>query len=405
LKEKIHKKVNSGQVLPEGPRGQKSFDKSTSIERNNLHNSLDVAERNAHIGSTLPPFNKSSFFKRKVYYLVTKLLFKVLKVITINQRNYNLSVLDTFRAVINDQNDLKLRFAETKIQFDTRTTEFIQKLGQKDMEINKLNSMVDYLKNSLGQLEQSISNISGVSGKSIRKTGKNKLRNLTNESSYNLDSLYVFLEDNLRGSHKEIKRRLKVYIPFIKKANVGSKDSPILDIGCGRGEWLELLRDERLQAKGLDLNKIMIKICKDRGLDVVQDEALSFLKNLPDHSLGAVTGFHLIEHYEFESLNKLLNETFRVLKPGGLAIFETPNPDNILVGSNTFYLDPCHKRPLPSLLTKLLMEANGFNDIIIKNLHPGKISLNDEKIEEETLQIFRKYFSGPQDYAVIGHKK
>lgn len=254
-------------------------------------------------------------------------------------------------------------------------------------------------------MEQRISNISGDAGKSAKKAGKNKLQNLTNEFSHDLDSLYVFLEDHLRGSHKEIKRRLQVYIPFIKEADVGSKDSPILDIGCGRGEWLELLKEAGLYAKGLDFNGIMIKICKDRGLDVVQDEALSFLKNLPDNSLGAVTGFHLIEHYEFESLNKLFSETFRVLKPGGLAIFETPNPDNILVGSNTFYLDPSHKRPLPSLLVRLLMEANSFSDIIIENLHPRKISLKEEKIEEEHIEIFRKYFSGPQDYAVIGYKK
>ena len=386
-------------------KGQKSFDHSKSTERSDPYSSLDIAEQNANIGSTVPPFNKSFFFKRKIYKSVTKLLFKVLKVITVNQRNFNLSVLNAFRNIINDNYNLKLRFAETKIQFDTRITELIIKIDQQNIEIDGLRSTVDYLKNSLFQLEQRISNISGDAGKSAKKAGKNKLQNLTNEFSHDLDSLYVFLEDHLRGSHKEIKRRLQVYIPFIKEADVGSKDSPILDIGCGRGEWLELLKEAGLYAKGLDFNGIMIKICKDRGLDVVQDESLSFLKNLPDNSLGAVTGFHLIEHYEFESLNKLFSETFRVLKPGGLAIFETPNPDNILVGSNTFYLDPSHKRPLPSLLVRLLMEANSFSDIIIENLHPRKISLKEEKIEEEHIEIFRKYFSGPQDYAVIGYKK
>ena len=191
----------------------------------------------------------------------------------------------------------------------------------------------------------------------------------------------------------------------MKKAKIGTKDSPILDIGCGRGEWLELMKEQELDAVGLDLNRIMIKICKDMKLNVIEGEALSFLGKNKDNSFGAVTGFHLIEHYKFESLNKLLSETFRVLKPGGLAIFETPNPDNILVGSSTFYLDPSHRKPLPSLLVKLLMEANGFNDITIKNLHPGTIPLDEEKIDEEHIKVFRKYFSGPQDYAVIGYKR
>jgi len=131
---------------------------------------------------------------------------------------------------------------------------------------------------------------------------------------------------------------------------MGLKDSPILDIGCGRGEWLELLKENNLNARGLDLNQVMVRMCRDKGLNVEEGEALSFLKSLPDSSLGAVTGFHLIEHYGFEFLVKLLGEILRVLKPGGIVIFETPNPGNILVGSCNFYIDPTHNKPLPSIL-------------------------------------------------------
>ncbi|MCJ7472611.1 MAG: class I SAM-dependent methyltransferase [Actinobacteria bacterium] len=385
-------------------KGQKSFDHFKSTERSDPYSSLDIAEQNANIGSTVPPFNKSFFFKRKIYKSVTKLLFKVLKVITVNQRNFNLSVLDAFRNIIDDNYHLKLRFAETKIQFDTRITEFMIKIDQQNIEIDGLKSTVDYLKNSLFQLEQRINNISGGAGKSAEKDGKNKVQNLTNELSHDLDSFYVFLEDNLRGSHKEIKRRLQVYIPFIKEADAGSKNSPILDIGCGRGEWLELLKEAGLHAKGLDFNGIMIKTCKDRGLDVVQDEALSFLKNLPDHNLGAVTGFHLIEHCRFEFLIKLLDEILRVLKPGGLVILETPNPGNVIVGSCSFYLDPSHIKPLPGALIKLVLESLGFNKVNVMYLNPYG---NDYAIKDngfETSKRFNDYFYGPQDYAVVGYK-
>jgi ubiquinone/menaquinone biosynthesis C-methylase UbiE len=385
--------------------GQKSLDHSRPVEGSDLYSSLDAAARNANIGSVLPPFNKSFFIKRKIYHLVTRLLFKVLKVITINQRNYNLSVLDTFRAVINDHNDLKLRVAETKIQSDTRIMEFMQKLDQKDMEINRLSTMVDYLKNNLVQLEQKMSNISGTGEKSIEKPITNKMNDSVVDSNYDSDSLYVFLEDNLRGSNEEIKRRLKVHIPIIKEAGAGSENTPILDIGCGRGEWLELLKDEGLQAKGLDINKIMIKICKERGLDVAQGEVLSFLKNLSDNSLGAVTGFHLIEHCEFGSLVEILDEIMRVLKPGGLVIFETPNPGNVIVGSCSFYLDPGHNRPIPGSLIKLVLEARGFNKVKITYLNPYRDDLKIANDDSDISKRFNDFFYGPQDYAVMGYKK
>ena len=237
-----------------------------------------------------------------------------------------------------------------------------------------------------------------------KKKSKSKLQNLTNEISHRLDSLYVFLEDNLRGSREEIKRRLKIYLPIIKKADVGSKNFPIIDIGCGRGEWLELLKDAGLHTIGLDLNGTMIKICKDRGLNVIQDEALSYLTGLSDASMGAVTGFHLIEHYGFEFLIKLLEEILRVLKPGGLVIFETPNPSNVLVGSCNFYLDPTHNKPLPSSLIKLVLESRGFNKVKIININPYSDDLKIKNNDLETSKRFNEYFYGPQDYAVVGYK-
>jgi len=259
---------------------------------------------------------------------------------------------------------------------------------------------VDYLKYNLAQLKYEANNIS----KDTKKKSGRKLQSLTDEVNHSLDSFFVFLEDNLRGSREEIKRRLKVYLPIIKKAGVGSKSSPILDIGCGRGEWLELLKNKGLYTRGLDLNGIMVKICKELGFNVVQDEALSYLKGLTDNSLGAVTGFHLIEHYGFEFLIKLIEEILRVLKPGGLVILETPNPSNVLVGSCSFYLDPTHNKPLPSTLIKLVLESLGFNKVKIININPYSDDLKIKNDDFEISKRFNEYFYGPQDYAVVGYK-
>jgi SAM-dependent methyltransferase/uncharacterized coiled-coil protein SlyX len=369
-----------------------------------LYDNLNEAERNANIGLAVPSFDKLFSLRRIVYRWITKLLFKVLKIITINQRQYNLSVLDVSRSIIDECNNLKLRLAEAKTHFDVRIIELEFKFKQQNIEIYEIKNMVDYLKNSLIQIEQQINDIPEVAGKGTGKTSAGKLQNLTGEISHNLDSLYVFLEDNLRGKRDEIKKRLQVYLPIIKKSNAGLKNSHILDIGCGRGEWLELLKETGLYARGLDLNKIMIRICRERGLNAIESEALSFLKDMSDQSLGAVTCFHLIEHYGFEFLVGLLKEILRVLKPGGLVILETPNPDNVLVGSRNFYLDPTHNKPLPSPLIKLVLESCGFSKVKIMCLNPYEDDARIKNDDFETSKRFNDYFYGPQDYAVIGYK-
>ncbi|MBA7468436.1 hypothetical protein ES707_03686 [subsurface metagenome] len=411
FKKKIRKKVKSDQesksMVIDRSRSihqQTDFSSIISPVEDDFYSSLNKAEQNANIGLAVPSFNKLFLLKRIIYRWITKFLFKILKVITINQRNFNLSVLDTFRSSIDDHNNLKLRFAETKTQFDTRIIELKIKQEQQDIEIFKLNNMINYLKNSLTQLEQRINSISEDTGKGVEKASRRKLQNLTDELNQNLDSLYVFLEDNLRGSRQEIKKRLQVYLPIIKKAKAGSEELPILDIGSGRGEWLELLKENNLNARGLDLNQVMVRMCRERGLNVIKSEALSFLKSLPDCSLGAVTGFHLIEHYGFEFLVKLLGEILRVLKPGGIVIFETPNPGNVLVGSCNFYLDPTHNKPLPSSLIRLVLESRGFSKVQITPLNPYK---DDFKIKNDGSEIskrFNDYFYGPQDYSVVGYK-
>jgi len=374
------------------------------LKNNNVYDFLDVAEQNSKIGESVPSFSSFPVPKRIIYRWAGRILLKVFKIITINQRQFNLSILDTFRSSIDDYNNLKLKFAESKTLFDTRIIELKLKLEQQDIEIEKLNNMVDYMKNSLVKLGQRIKGITKGAVKSVEKISRDKLQDLTDEISYDLDALYVFLEDNLRGNRKEIKERFQIYIPIIKEANVGMKNSPILDIGCGRGEWLELLKEADLHARGLDSNKVMVKICKERGLDVTESKVLSFIENVSDNSLGAVTGFHLIEHYGFDFLIKLLDEILRVLKPGGLVILETPNPNNVLVGSCSFYLDPTHNKPIPSSLIKLVLESRGFSKVRVMNINPFKDDFKIKEDKSETSKRFNDYFYGPQDYAAVGYK-
>jgi len=375
------------------------------LQNKNIYDFLIKAEQDASIGTRLPSLDKLFFLKKIIYKWIIRFLFKALRPITLNQNQFNLSVLEIFRNNINARNDLELRFANDKTQFNTRLTEQEVKLKNLNDEMCYLKKNVDYLKHSLMQLDQKIDDIYDDRVNNItEKTRRKDLQSITKKFNNDLDSLYVFLEDNLRGSREEIKERLKIYLPFLEKAGVGLKNSPILDIGCGRGEWLELLKEQNFNATGIDINKVMVKICKDLKLNVVEEEGIAYLKNIKDCSIGAVTGFHIIEHYGFDYMVFLFKELFRILKPGGLAILETPDPDNILVGSCNFYLDPTHNKPLPSLLVKLLLETCGFGNISIMNIHPNKVFSKIEDNNSINLKIFNDHFFGPQDYGIIGYK-
>jgi O-antigen chain-terminating methyltransferase len=234
--------------------------------------------------------------------------------------------------------------------------------------------------------------------------GQEQLQVIADEEKHFLEALYVSFEDQFRGTREDIKERLRVYLPLLEEAKLGSDQMPVLDVGCGRGEWLELLKEEGLRAHGVDLNRVLVGECRRRRLEVVDAEAVSYLSSLPQNSLGAVTGFHIIEHLPFDVLIKLLDETVRVLKPGGVAIFETPNPENVLVGSHNFYLDPTHRNPLPSATVKFIAEARGLCCVEIMNLHPYPESHRVDDAGLDIAKRFNQYFYGPQDYAVMGWK-
>lgn len=228
------------------------------------------------------------------------------------------------------------------------------------------------------------------------------------------DEYYIDLEDLFRGSEKDIKQRLEPYIPIIEGNALLPRDKPAIDLGCGRGEWLDLLASRSFETVGVDLNPDFLSECKKRGHAMHDRDALDYLVSCEDESSSIVSAFHLIEHLPNRVLVDLIRQALRVLAPGGMLILESPNPENIAVSADTFYLDPTHTAPRHPLTMHFLVKRCGFSSVEILRLKEHRMDpvtpfdawekqQGDEGAREAAAFLREKFFAAP-DYAIIAVK-
>ena len=175
---------------------------------------------------------------------------------------------------------------------------------------------------------------------------------------------YVGFEDHFRGSADDIRARVAEYLPIF----VGASD--VLDIGCGRGEFLSLLREHGVTARGVDLNAAMVDVCREQGLDASEGDALTHLRSLPDASLGGLFAAQVVEHLEPRYLAQMLDAAFDKLRPGAPIVLETINPACWFAFFESYIRDITHVRPLhPDTLTYLIV-ASGFQQAEVRYRAP-----------------------------------
>lgn len=291
------------------------------------------------------------------------------------------------------QKEINIKANKSQVANLTRKTE--QKL--KD-QLQFYIQQVAYINRSASSLHQKLRDLLEQVEKNIPQSQiAQKLEDITNA---NLDALYLAFEDKFRGNKSDIQNRLKIYLPFIKSAYNNTAKLSVLDVGCGRGEWLQLLKEEGYKAKGIDLNSMMVEEAKKANLDVEIQDVITYLKSLEHHSLSSITGFHIVEHLPFKTLIELLDLALMALANNGVAIFETPNPENIFVGSKLFYTDPTHLNPLNPETLKFLLEQRGFRNVQIKRLHKY-LDYYEPQITNEFLE---QNFYNELDFAVIGYR-
>ena len=181
----------------------------------------------------------------------------------------------------------------------------------------------------------------------------------------NLDSLtYVGFEDRFRGSREDIRGRVDDYLPILESA------TDVLDVGCGRGELLELLRRRGVKARGIDANHAMVGLCRDRGLEVEESDAVGYLERQREGSIGALVAIQVVEHFEPAYLLRFLEAAHRTLRPGAPLVLETINPACWMAFFETYIRDLTHRRPLHPDTLKYLVEAAGFSRVDVRYRAP-----------------------------------
>ena len=199
-----------------------------------------------------------------------------------------------------------------------------------------------------------------------------------------------------RGSEERIRAHQPRYV-----ARFAGTRGTILDIGCGRGEFLEAAREAGLHVRGIDLSEESVALCRSKGLEAEVADLFEYLTALPDHSLGGVYCSQVVEHLAPSRLPVMIQMLGKKLRAGALVAFETPNPECLAIFATHFYIDPTHTRPVPAVLLRFYLEEAGFGNVEIERLAPAVETL--PALAELPKDVHESLFGG-LDYALFAHK-
>jgi O-antigen chain-terminating methyltransferase len=310
-----------------------------------------------------------------------------------------LPVRDTLAGLAKKDEDLALALHEQVAVAHAETTRQLREAGRQ----------IDRLEERLTTLRQTVERLRGPAGAPALApppTVPVTVATLPGEA-------YLRFEDLHRGDREDIRERQRAYLARFPAG-------PILDVGCGRGEFLELCREAGIGARGVDVDAGMVARCREAGLDVVRADALEHLAGLPDGSLGGVFCAQVIEHLTPEAFVGLVRLAHAKLRPGGVLLCETPNPMCLTVFAGAFYVDLSHIKPIHPQGAAFVLEAAGFRDVELRYVNPCPPEAKLQPLEplwymrryehafmaaiNDNLSRLNDLLWGAQDYAVIGEK-
>ena len=215
------------------------------------------------------------------------------------------------------------------------------------------------------------------------------------------DFLYRRLEDGLRGSEAEVREAMR---PYVERARALQ---PVLDVGCGRGEFLAICRERKIEARGFDTNERSVADLRQRGFDVTLSAIPECFAGMPDGSAGSILAAHVVEHLPVEALFALFAESARVLRSGGVLMIETPNAESLLVSASEFWRDPTHLAPRHPAALVLLAREYGFDLEEVVAVHPLpegtaiELGPDDPPAVRRVIEAVNARLFGPQDLRLI----
>lgn len=256
----------------------------------------------------------------------------------------------------------------------------------------EIQEVLGALREDLRALRQKVSSLDSAEARALPAEG------------HRFAPYYRAFEDTFRGSETVIESRLEVYLPRVRNAFSGLRDPLWLDLGCGRGEWLRVLAKAGIRGVGVDRNAGMAQAARESGLEVQVGDLMDHLRRCEAGSVDGLSAFHVVEHLPLDLLIELLQEGLRVVRPGGLLILETPNPENLQVGAHTFYLDPTHRSPVPPAFLAFLADQVGWRQGDIVRLQADEHDLARAKrtwLVNRSLRKAAVSLFGPRDYALV----
>jgi O-antigen chain-terminating methyltransferase len=313
--------------------------------------------------------------------------------------SFVLPVRDTLGGLAKKDEDLALALHEQVAVAHAETTRKLREAGRQ----------IERLEEHLTALRQTVERLKGPAGAPALvppPVVPATLATLPGEA-------YLRFEDLHRGDPEDIRERQRAYLGYFPAG-------PVLDIGCGRGEFLELCREAAIPARGVDVDGAMVARCREAGLDVVRGDALEHLAGLPDNSLGGVFCAQVIEHLTPEAFVALVRLAHAKVRSGGVLLCETPNPMCLAVFASAFYVDLSHIKPIHPQGAAFVLEAAGFRDVELRYLNPCPPEAKLQPLEplwymrryehafmaaiNDNLSRLNDLLWGAQDYAVIGKK-
>lgn len=412
----IHSDSDALSIFPCGGGINKEFNESVKRDLDLINSNWDLQNNTYTISSHHPVLGK---FLVKGRQIVHGEVCRYVDPIFSRQTEFNAGTVRLLVQTTQKYGELEdtcSRINDTISAANLKTETRIRESESKNKtNINELESKVETLTRELfSQLDADIKTRASLAHALEERISKGWSQKGADSGAVSVkETNYFLFEERFRGSRGDIKQRQSAFLPYFEKS------SRVLDIGCGRGEFLELLRDNNIAGIGVDLDPDMIAYCQSRSLDAEQMDAITYLEKQDDKSLDGIFIDQVVEHLEPEYLLRLLALCYQKLKFGYYLVVETVNPLSFVSFVN-FYIDMTHTRPVHPETMQFLLSAAGFREIDKKFFSPVAEESRLNKISDTTgldeparknievynrnIDLLNSVLFGAQDYAIIGKK-